>query len=223
MNKLKILKLKQNLYAIKLKLKKPVLRDNNVIFNEYGKYWSRAISHNNIIVNSDPNEITEFRYNGKYHKTTFDKYTKLTYDEFLRFIKNSCDYDDPIIELGCGTGSKLFYLEDHGFTNLKGYELTESGVKKAHEFIKLRNSKIKIQQHDILKKDIDIAGKTVITFLSIEQLKLNLEFIVDKIISLLIFFTVSTILTTGITQLNLFNNSKPFVIISFLKNGLDES
>ena len=182
MNKSKILKLKQNLYAIKLKLKKPILRNNDVIFNEYGNYWNRAVIHNNIIINSDPNEITEFLDHGKYSKNTFDNYTKLTYDEFLKFIKNSCNFDDPIIELGCGTGSKLFYLEDHGFTNLEGYELTENGVKKTHEFIKLKNSNIKIQQCDILKDDIDIKNKTVITFLSIEQLKLNLEFIVKKII-----------------------------------------
>ena len=183
MNKLYTLKLKQDLFAVKLRLKKPIIRSNEIIINEYESYWEGTRICQNIIINKNPDEVTEFLDHQTYHKTTYVNFTKIVLNEFLRFIKNSCNFDEPIIELGCGVGSKLFYLEDHGFTNLEGYELTLNGVKKAAEFTKIKNSKIKIQQCDIIKDSIDIKNKTVITFLSLEQLKLNLEFIVDKIIT----------------------------------------
>ena len=178
-----MLKLKQNLYAMKLRLKKPIIRSNKVIIKEYESYWEKVRIYQNIIHNRNPDELVEFSENETYHKTTHIDFTKIVLNEFLRFIKNSCNLDEPIVELGCGIGTKLFFLEDHGFTNLVGYELTPNGVKMAREFVKIKNSKIKIQQRDIIKDNIDIKNKTVITFLSLEQLKLNLEFMVDKIIT----------------------------------------
>ena len=178
-----MLKLKQDLYAVKLRLKKPTIRTNNVILKEYESSWEKARMYENIIISRKPDEPVEYLYHETYHKTTYLNFTKMVLNEFLRFIKNSCNFDEPIVELGCGVGTKLFYLEDHGFTNLEGYELTPNGVKKAVEFVKIKNSKIKIQQRDIIKDNIDIKNKTVLTFLSLEQLKLNLEFMVDKIIT----------------------------------------
>ena len=183
MNKLHILKLKLILYAVKLRLKKPIIRSNEVIIKEYESWWEKARIYQNIIHNRNPDELVEFSENETYHKTTHIDFTKIVLNEFLRFIKNSCNFDEPIVELGCGVGTNLFFLEDHGFTNLEGYELTPNGVKMAREFVKIKNSKIKIQQRDIIKDNIDIKNKTVITFLSLEQLKLNLEFMVDKIIT----------------------------------------
>jgi len=183
MNKLHMLKLKQDLYAVKLILKKPTIRTNNVILKEYESSWEKARMYENIIISRKPDEPIEFLDHETYHKTTYLNFTKMVLNEFLRFIKNSCNFDEPIVELGCGVGTKLFYLEDHGFTNLEGYELTPNGVKKAVEFAKIKNSKIKIQQCNIIKDNIDIKNKTVLTFLSLEQLKLNLEFMVDKIIT----------------------------------------
>lgn len=178
-----MLKLKQDLYAVKLILKKPTIRTNNVILKEYESSWEKARMYENIIISRKPDEPIEFLDHETYHKTTYLNFTKMVLNEFLRFIKNSCNFDEPIVELGCGVGTKLFYLEDHGFTNLEGYELTPNGVKKAVEFVKIKNSKIKIQQCNIIKDNIDIKNKTVLTFLSLEQLKLNLEFMVDKIIT----------------------------------------
>lgn len=110
------------------------------------------------------------------------KFLQRSLNEFLRFVQKSCDFNEPIVELGCGTGSKLFYLEDHGFTNLQGYELTANGVKKAKEFGEIKKSKIKIKRCDITRDAIDIENKIVITFLSLEQLKLSLDNLIDKII-----------------------------------------
>ena len=183
MNKLHILKLKQDLYVAKLRLKKPIIRSDKIIIKEYESNWEKARIYKDIIINRNPDEITEFLEHETYRKTTHINFAKTELNEFLKFIKNSCKFDEPIIELGCGTGAKLFYLEDHGFTNLEGYELTSNGVKKSLEFIKIKNSKIKIRQCDIIKDQIDVKNKTVITFLSLEQLKLNLEFIVDKIVA----------------------------------------
>jgi len=178
-----MLKLKQDLYAVKLRLKKPIIRTNEVINKDYESYWEKARMYENIIINRNPEEPAEFSDHETYHKTTYIDFAKKVLNEFLRFIKNSCNFDEPIVELGCGVGRNLFFLEDHGFTNLEGYELTPNGVKMAREFVKIKNSKIKIQQRDIIKDNIDIKNKTVLTFLSLEQLKLNLEFMVDKIIT----------------------------------------
>ena len=178
-----MLKLRQNLYAVKLRIKKPIIRKNEQIIKEYEPFWENSKLYENMIINGSPNTITEFSDHGIYQKTAQINYEKRRLNEFLRFIKNSCDFDEPILELGCGVGKNLFFLEEHGFTNLEGYELTTNGVRKAREFIKIKNSKIKIQQRDILKNEIDIKNKTVLTFLSLEQLKLNLEFMVDTIIT----------------------------------------
>tara|TARA_B100000029_G_C17484625_1_gene926750 strand:+ start:404 stop:1168 length:765 start_codon:yes stop_codon:yes gene_type:complete len=182
LNNLELLKIKNNLYALKLRLKKPISRSNDVISNEYEDAWNKASICENIIIRKNPNEETEFLHNNSYNKDTHVNFTKIELDEYLRYVKNSCNFDDPIVELGCGAGTKLFYLEDNGFTNLEGYELTSNGVKKALEFSKIKNSKIRFQQADILKNDIDIKNKTVLTFLSLEQFKLNLEFIIEKIL-----------------------------------------
>ena len=178
-----MLKLKQDLYAVKLRLKKPLIRTNEAIIKEYESYWEKARMYENIIINRDPDELVEFLDHGTYHKTTLIDYTKRTLNEFLRFIKNSCNFDEPIVEIGCGVGTKLFFLEDHGFTNLEGYELTSNGVKMAREFAKIKNSKIKFQKCDVIKDNIDIKNKTVLTFVFIEQLKLDLEFMLNKIIT----------------------------------------
>lgn len=182
MNKLDVLKFKQNLYAIKLKLKKPIVRNNDVVIEEYDNYWKDGRIFNNIIVNKDPNEIIEFSDHGVYYKTSYGEFLQRSLSEFLKFIQSSCSINEPIIELGCGTGSKLFFLEDNGFTNLEGYELTANGVKKAKEFGEIKKSKVKIKQCDIVRDSINIENKTVITFLSLEQLKLSLDSLVDKII-----------------------------------------
>ena len=49
MNKLHMLKLKQDLYAVKLRLKKPTIRTNNVILKEYESSWEKARMYENII------------------------------------------------------------------------------------------------------------------------------------------------------------------------------
>ena len=42
MNGFDILKLKQNFYAMKLRLKKPVVRNHNEIIQEYESFWAKA-------------------------------------------------------------------------------------------------------------------------------------------------------------------------------------
>ena len=45
-----MLKLKQDLYAVKLRLKKPIIRTNNVILKEYESSLEKARMYENIII-----------------------------------------------------------------------------------------------------------------------------------------------------------------------------
>jgi hypothetical protein len=182
MNKLDVLRFKQNLYAIKLKLKKPIVRNTNIVIEEYDNYWKNAQIFNNIIINKNPNEVIEFSDHGVYSQTTHIEFLQRSLHEFLKFVQSSCSVNEPIVELGCGTGSKLFYLEDNGFKDLEGYELTVNGTKKAKEFGEIKKSNVKIKQCDITRDNLDIENKTVVTFLSLEQLKLGLDNLIDKIV-----------------------------------------
>ena len=58
---------------------------------------------------------------------------KLWYNEKYLPLLKDYERDAPLLDIGCGQGFMLRYLESAGFTNLTGIDISEEQVKKAQE------------------------------------------------------------------------------------------
>ena len=89
----------------------------------------------------------------------------------LKYIKKYSERNFPIVELGCGVGSKLFVLAKNGFSNLSGYDLTEAGINIAKRYNDKKQYNVNFEIVDLTKKIPDLTGKTIFTVSCLEQLK----------------------------------------------------
>lgn len=141
----------------------------------------RTIHYTNLFRMNEPLIITVNDKLIKILRKNFDsEYT----NQFINFMLDNISKDEPVIEFGSGIGSKLFVLAKNGFTNLHGFELTETGVKIAQNYANKKGYDIKFDQLDLTKKlpCDEIENKIIFTYFVFEQLKNYLKEILTEII-----------------------------------------
>lgn len=160
-----------------MKFKCPVCNQNSNLIMQFEKgdifqcnNCSHMFSKN---VQLKPDEI----YSAEYFLTThenFFKYPDLKlYDKISNYIRTQKNQDVSIIDLGCGTGNFLKYLNNKGFNNLTGIDLIENN-----------DTNIKYIQSDILKCKFDKKFDVIVSNMNIEHID-NLDSYISKIDSIL--------------------------------------
>ena len=105
-------------------------------------------------------------------------------EEFVNKIKRFIEPDDQIIELGCGYGRNLFVLKNNGFKNkMSGYDISNNAIDVAQQINRKFDMGMDFGVFDYTQKlKMDLKGKTVFTYASLEAVKYGLEKAIDNII-----------------------------------------
>lgn len=105
-------------------------------------------------------------------------------DEFVDKISKFIKPDDHIVELGCGFGRHLFTLRKYGFKNkMSGSDISTNAIDVAKKINEKYDLQIDFQVADYTKKlDMDLKGKTIFTYATIEQVKDRIDDAIKNII-----------------------------------------
>jgi 2-polyprenyl-3-methyl-5-hydroxy-6-metoxy-1,4-benzoquinol methylase len=169
------------------------------IFNIHGFDYYKCKTCGFVFVNPRLNDEGSYKwYNSDYYKfalgqeiytnTKNDNYysTSLSTPHFNKIIKiildNFPDKKTKIIDVGCSTGSVLAFLRDeHGYTNLRGIDLSEKAVQFAVEKRKL-NVELKditnLDEND--KFDLVINTENIEHVNSLEKYMANIKKLLNK-------------------------------------------
>lgn len=157
-------------------------KSHKKIFNIHGFDYYKCKSCGFVFVNPRLNDEGSYEwYNSDYYKfalgqeiytnTKNDNYysTSLSAHHFNKIIKiileNFPDITTKIIDVGCSTGSVLAFLRDeHGYTNLRGIDLSEKAVQFAVE-----KRKLNVELKDITSLDENDKYDLVINTENIEH------------------------------------------------------
>jgi len=149
-------------------------------------------------------------------------------DEFVKKFTPFIKPDDHIIELGCGYGRHLFTLKKYGFKNrMSGYDISTNAIEVAQQINKKFDMGIDFGVQDYTQKlEIDLQGKTVFTYATLEQVKYALEKAIDNIINgqprqVIHFETVPQLLDNNfyklMVTLNRFRKDYPSKLLNILQ------
>ncbi len=105
-------------------------------------------------------------------------------EEFVNKIKRFIEPNDQIVELGCGYGRNLFILKNNGIKNkMSGYDISTNAIEVAQQINKKFDMGMDFGVFDHTQKfKMNLKGKTVFTYASLEQVKYGLEKAIDNII-----------------------------------------
>jgi len=175
-------------YIVKLYLKKRK-RTVELLNQEWDRTWKK---YENTVIDQTlvtsnflrMNEPAIIAVNGKMIKTITKNFNSELTNQFINFMLDNVSKDEPVIEFGSGVGAKLFALAKNGFTNLHGFELTETGVKIAQDYTNKKGYDIKFDQLDLTKKlpCNEIENKIIFTYYAFDQLKNYMKEILTEII-----------------------------------------
>lgn len=137
--------------------------------------FSNIDEKNNIITYENKNKLVK-----NYRNTIWTA----VQDEFVKKISKFIEPDDHIVELGCGFGRHLFTLRKYGFQNkMSGSDISSNAIDVAKKISEKHNMSINFSVADYTKKlDMDLEGKTIFTYATIEQVKDRVEKAIDNII-----------------------------------------
>lgn len=138
--------------------------------------FANVDEQNKVIIYENRNRLVK-----NYRNTIWDKWQDEFIKKFMRFI----ELDDDIVELGCGYGRNLFVLKNYGIKNrMSGYDISSNGIEVAQQINKKFNMDIDFGVFDYTQKfEMDLKGKTIFTYASLEQVKYGLEKAIDNIIN----------------------------------------
>jgi len=132
----------------------------------------------------EKNKIVTYENKNKLVKNYRNTIWTAVQDEFVKKISKFIEPDDHIVELGCGFGRHLFTLRKYGFQNkMSGSDISSNAIDVAKKINEKYNMSINFSVIDYTKKlDIDLEGKTVFTYATLEQVKNRVEKAIDNII-----------------------------------------
>jgi len=104
----------------------------------------------------------------------------------LPIFKKFISEEDEIVEIGCGSGSRLFFLRSVGFKNkMKGIDISENGIDTALKINKKFGTNIEFQVHDIIENfNSKLENKTILSFHTMEQLKFYTNIVISNLIQM---------------------------------------
>ena len=175
-------KLKRN-----AKLVKSLYQDG--LYTEFDKLNLVEFSIKNIMYMdikdlSTKNKKMVYENNNKLVRNYRHIVMKKWYDEFFSQISPFISKNDEIVELGCGNGRALFALRNYGITNkMSGYEISSNSVNFAQKLDKKFGTNIDFGVSDYTKElQMNLEGKTIFTYMSLEQVKYGLNDAITNII-----------------------------------------
>lgn len=124
--------------------------------------------------------------NGKWCLLDQRKFIEIMETQLQDFILKSVNDDDTILELGCGNGKHLFELRNRGFQGkLYGFELSKNAIDLAKKLDEKFKTNIHFQVFDITQKiPDDFFSATIFTVGVMEQVKYNVDKIIENLIAL---------------------------------------
>jgi len=182
-----------------LQKSKKIVRTQTVSYDEYNLNWKKIHEKNHWTEYNNLYDFCfpKFRNNEDFTKTIVVRlvennlchislydYWKFKHSVIEKLFKSYIQ-DEPIVELGTGSGLHLFILKALRFeNNLEGYEYTENGIvlsKKINEYFK---SNIAFGRIDLTKnfKLINLKNKTIFTHYVMEQLKYDTANVIENIL-----------------------------------------
>ncbi len=84
--------------------------------------------------------MQKFNYENKQYLSKLNDLGESYYSKYISFIKFYSKRKDKILDVGCGTGTVLFNLQNKGFVNLYGIDVSRMFIKEAQRK-KLKNLK----------------------------------------------------------------------------------
>jgi hypothetical protein len=153
------------------------------------KKWNRSKDIKEYLLPSTPVESRRVALvDGKLSHISDRDYYLHKISKIQEALKQSSGADDTLVELGCGYGWNLMALADlHYWNRLEGYDISENGIQACRESSTKLGVKIEADILDLMSADAEtyskkLQGKVVFTYFCLEQLKGQIESIVEKLI-----------------------------------------
>ncbi len=123
---------------------------------------------------------------GKHCEVDIADFYRWRTSKIARIFQAFYNFNQPIVELGCGYGKNLFALWNGGFRNLAGYDVSQNGIEAIKEEAKYFGIDLKVDFLD-LTNPLDprwpsLNGKVVFTHYVMEQLPDHLNTVIESLL-----------------------------------------